>query len=171
MKKLFGTDGIRARAGQSPLDAATLTAVGQAIGLELAGRIIVGQDPRASSPWILERLKEGLEGTNASIVDAGILPTPAIALLTQQTNAAGGVMISASHNSYQDNGIKIFGANGRKLADWEEKRLEERVQGLLPTGGRENPASEVPSGTPKFSGSSWFEKYEALLAARFPNPT
>ena len=169
MKKLFGTDGIRARAGQFPLDAATLPAIGQALGLELGCKIIVGQDPRASSPWILERLKEGLEGTNASIVDAGVLPTPAIALLTQQTDAAGGVMISASHNSYQDNGIKIFGANGRKLADREEERLEERVQDLLPTGGQENRASEVPSVTPKFSASSWLEKYETLLAARFPN--
>ena len=169
LKPLFGTDGIRARAGQSPLDAATLPAVGQAIGLELAGEIIVGQDPRASSPWILERLKEGLDKTNASIVDVGVLPTPAIALLTQQTDAAGGVMISASHNCYQDNGIKIFGPNGRKLADEEEEGLEERVRGLLPTGGPDRPLSEVPSATPRFSASSWLEQYEALLAARFPD--
>ncbi len=169
MNKLFGTDGIRARAGQFPLDAATLPAIGQSIGLELGGEIIVGQDPRDSSPWILERLKEGLDDTGASVVDVGVLPTPAIALLTQQTDATGGVMISASHNSYQDNGIKIFGANGRKLADGEEDRVEERVRALLATGGSESKAPGVESVAPEFSTSSWLERYEAHLAARFPN--
>ncbi len=167
MNKLFGTDGIRARAGQFPLDAATLPAIGRAIGLELGRKIIVGQDPRASSPWILQQLRAGLDGTNASIVDTGVLPTPAIALLTQQSDAAGGVMISASHNSYSDNGIKVFGANGRKLADAEEERLEKRVHSLFPVEAAESPASDVPSAAP--SASPWLEKYQTLLAARFPD--
>ena len=131
MNKLFGTDGIRARVGEFPLDSATVPAIGQAIGMELSGEIVVGQDPRASSPWILENLKKGLFRTEASIINVGIGPTPAIALLTQQTNAAGGIMISASHNAYEDNGIKIFASNGHKLSDDCEERLENRIRNFL----------------------------------------
>src|SRR4051794_15947033 len=95
--RLFGTDGIRTRAGEFPLNTAAILAIGQAIGERLAGRILVGQDTRLSSPWIFDLLKQSIQKTSAHIEDAGVIPTPAIALLTKSGDFAGGIMISASH--------------------------------------------------------------------------
>ena len=82
--KLFGTDGIRARAGEFPLNSNAVVAIGTAVGEKLGGRILVGQDTRMSSPWILGLLKQGVSVTSATIQDAGVIPTPAIALLTKE---------------------------------------------------------------------------------------
>src|SRR5262245_7289791 len=101
--KLFGTDGIRAQAGTFPLNARSIVAIGRAIGEKLGGGILLGQDTRLSSPWIAGLLKQGLEQSSASIHDAGIIPTPAVALLTKADRYSGGVMISASHNPFEDN--------------------------------------------------------------------
>ena len=81
-ERLFGTDGIRARAGEFPLTDAAVSAIGQAIGERLSGRILIGQDTRVSSPWIFEHLKAGIARTTSQIEDAGVIPTPAIALLS-----------------------------------------------------------------------------------------
>src|SRR6185436_1691725 len=105
MKKLFGTDGIRIRAGTFPLNAPTIVAIGRAVGERLRGPVLVGQDTRVSSPWIYELLVSGIRQTASSIEDAGIIPTPAVALLTRQFGYSGGVMISASHNPFADNGL------------------------------------------------------------------
>ena len=110
--KLFGTDGIRAKAGEFPLNAQTLKAIGQAVGEKVAGKILVGQDTRMSSPWIFANLKAGIAGTPSTIEDAGVIPTPGVALLTKNGDYRGGVMISASHNPYDDNGIKVFASDG-----------------------------------------------------------
>src|SRR5262245_44968033 len=115
--KLFGTDGIRALAGQFPLNAPAILAIGRAIGEQLPGELLVGQDTRVSSPWILDLLKRGVAGTRATVHDAGVIPTPSVALLTKTEHFAGGVMISASHNPYEDNGVKVFSADGTKLDD------------------------------------------------------
>ena len=132
--KLFGTDGIRARAGNFPLNACAVRAIGQAIGEKLGGRLLVGYDTRVSSPWILGLLQEGLRRTSAAFEDAGIIPTPAIALLVKSDSYSGGIMISASHNPFEDNGIKVFSAEGTKLNDDAEEEIEQRVFQLLSAG-------------------------------------
>lgn len=129
--RLFGTDGIRAHAGNFPLNAATVVAIGQAIGERLNGRLLVGQDTRISSPWILGLLKDGIRRTPASVDDAGVIPTPGVALLVKTGDYSGGIMISASHNPFEDNGIKVFSADGTKLNDTAETEIEKRVFELL----------------------------------------
>src|SRR5437870_6131786 len=96
--KLFGTDGIRACAGEFPLNSQTIVAIGRAIGEKLGGKIFIGQDTRVSSPWIFKLLHQGVSQTSAAVTDAGVIPTPGIALLTKTLGYSGGVMISASHN-------------------------------------------------------------------------
>ena len=128
---LFGTDGIRARAGEFPLDSQTVVAIGQAVGEKLGGTIVIGQDTRISSPWIFNLLREGISKTGATIEDAGVIPTPAIALLTKEHHYAGGIVISASHNPYEDNGIKVFSSDGTKLKDADEEEIERTVYELL----------------------------------------
>src|SRR5947207_1914579 len=100
MTKLFGTDGIRSRAGEFPLNGVTVVAIGQAIGETLGGVLLLGEDTRVSSPWIRDLLKTGLRRSTASVHDGGVVPTPAVALLTKHDSYSGGVMISASHNPF-----------------------------------------------------------------------
>src|SRR6185503_18954736 len=92
--KLFGTDGIRACAGEFPLNAQTILAIGRAIGEKLGGKVLIGEDTRMSSPWILEHLQRGFSQTPATIQIAGVIPTPAVALLVKWLGYSGGVMIS-----------------------------------------------------------------------------
>jgi phosphoglucosamine mutase len=130
MKKLFGTDGIRAIAGQSPLDASTIYAIGLALAHTLAAktsppRVLLGMDTRESSGWIAATLTAGLGTGGASVESAGVITTPGIAFLTQKHGFAAGVVISASHNPWQDNGIKLFGPDGYKLPDAVELAIEE----------------------------------------------
>jgi phosphoglucosamine mutase len=132
MKKLFGTDGIRAVAGQSPLDARTVYAIGVALAHTLAAttrspRILLGMDTRESSGWIAATLTAGLTGGGASVECAGVITTPAVAFLTHTHSFAAGVVISASHNPWQDNGIKLFGPDGYKLPDAVELAIEEEI--------------------------------------------
>jgi phosphoglucosamine mutase len=166
--KLFGTDGIRARAGEFPLNGKTVAAIGQAIGEKLGGTILVGQDTRVSSPWIMDHLLEGLSRTKAVPEDAGVIPTPAIALLVKENHFAGGIMISASHNPYHDNGIKVFSSNGTKLDDVSEASIEGRVFEIisnLPRG-----IEHVPDRTVSAENSTgWPERYADLLLSHFPN--
>jgi phosphoglucosamine mutase len=132
MKKLFGTDGIRAVAGQSPLDAATIYAIGLALAHTLATtttrpRVLLGMDTRESSGWIAATLTAGLDAGGASVESAGVITTPAIAFLTRAHGFATGIVISASHNPWQDNGIKLFGPDGYKLPDATELAIEEEI--------------------------------------------
>jgi phosphoglucosamine mutase len=132
MKKLFGTDGIRAVAGQPPLDATTVYAIGLALAHTLAAatpspRILLGMDTRESSDWIAATLTAGLTGGGASVESAGVITTPAVAFLTHTHSFAAGVVISASHNPWQDNGIKLFGPDGYKLPDAVELAIEEEI--------------------------------------------
>jgi len=132
MKKLFGTDGIRAVAGQPPLDASTIYAIGLALAHTLAvktlsPRVLLGMDTRESSDWIAATLAAGLADGGASVENAGVITTPAIAFLTYTHRFAAGVVISASHNPWQDNGIKLFGPDGYKLPDAVELAIEEEI--------------------------------------------
>jgi len=167
--KLFGTDGIRTRAGSFPLNSPSIVAIGQAIGEELRGRILVGEDTRTSSPWILRLLTQGIDRSGTSKAEsAGVIPTPAVALLTRSQCFAGGVMISASHNPFEDNGIKVFSQDGTKLTDEVEERLERRIIELLPAGA-ESVEDAVPDSDLSGQTTSWLKRYEELLLAHFPN--
>jgi phosphoglucosamine mutase len=168
--KLFGTDGIRACAGEFPLNANAIVAIGRAIGERLGGKILIGQDTRMSSPWIFEHLEKGVSRTPATLHSAGVVPTPAVALLVKQLAYSGGVMISASHNPYQDNGIKVFGPDGAKLNDSGEAQLEKRIFELLGSSmgvqGRDPvPAREVTAANDTRTG----ERYQEILLSLFPN--
>jgi phosphoglucosamine mutase len=131
-RKLFGTDGIRAVAGIAPLDPTTIYAAGIALGHSLPRiaaepRVIIGRDTRESSPWIAAMLAAGLRHTGAVVESAGVVPTPAVAFLARKHGFAAAVEISASHNPWRDNGIKIFGADGFKLPDAVELAMEDEI--------------------------------------------
>ena len=131
-RRLFGTDGIRAVAGEYPLDANTIFAVGLALGhsmrkMAAEPKVILGRDTRESGPWIAATLAAGLRETGASVESAGVVPTPAVAFLARTHGFQAGVVISATHNPWQDNGIKLFGADGYKLADAVELAMEDEI--------------------------------------------
>jgi phosphoglucosamine mutase len=140
MTKLFGTDGIRGEAGKFPLDAQTVRAVGRSLAGHLAKRkdgaprLVIGRDTRESGPWIEDALVAGAREYGAQIHSAGIITTPGIAFLARTLPADAGVVISASHNAYQDNGIKVFEPSGRKLDDAMERLIENDVAANQPNG-------------------------------------
>ncbi len=132
MRKLFGTDGIRAVAGEAPLDARTIHAVGLALSHTIsrhgaAPRVLLGMDTRESSEWISETIAHGLRAGGAVVESAGVITTPGIAFLARTHSFAAGIVISASHNPWQDNGIKIFGGDGYKLPDEQELEIEQEI--------------------------------------------
>jgi len=131
-RKLFGTDGIRAVAGEVPLDPTTIYSVGLALAHSLRKfsprpKVLLGRDTRESGPWIAATLAEGLRQAGAIAESAGIVTTPAVAFLARAHGFHAGVVISASHNPWQDNGIKLFGADGFKLPDAVELAMEEEI--------------------------------------------
>src|SRR3989440_1605864 len=121
-RRLFGTDGIRGVAGEFPLDGATVFAIGRALGHHLSRgkrrpRVVIGQDTRESSAWIADAVAAGLASWTAEISSAGVITTPGIAFLARELGFDAGVVISASHNPWTDNGIKVIGGDGYKLYD------------------------------------------------------
>lgn len=143
-RQLFGTDGIRGVAGVPPLDAATVHAFGLALGEWAmataaahglaAARVVIGVDTRESGPWLADSVASGLEAQGVNPVFAGLTTTPGVAHLTRSMDFVAGVMISASHNPYQDNGLKAFDHSGFKLPDSTEIELERRIFALLNGG-------------------------------------
>jgi phosphoglucosamine mutase len=132
MAKLFGTDGIRGEANRYPMDAGMALKTGQALTHLLRQnqskpKIILGRDTRISGPMLESALAAGIACMGGDAILADVLPTPGIAFITQNAQAQAGVVISASHNPYQDNGIKIFSGNGYKLSDAQEELLEELI--------------------------------------------
>ena len=129
MKKLFGTDGIRSVAGKYPLDAPTVHAIGLALAHHLGSspRVLLGMDTRESGPAIAAQLTAGLTQGGATVESAGVITTPAIAHLTHTHGFAAGIVISASHNPWEDNGIKVFGSDGYKLPDATELAIEDEI--------------------------------------------
>jgi phosphoglucosamine mutase len=130
-RRLFGTDGIRGVAGEPPLDVRTIFATGLAIGHSLRGiaeaKVILGRDTRESSAWIAATIAAGLRETGVRVESAGVVPTPAVAFLARNRGFDAGVVISASHNPWRDNGIKLFGGDGFKLPDALEASIEDEI--------------------------------------------
>ena len=131
-RQLFGTDGIRAVAGEPPLDPTTIYAVGLALAHTIRKSadhpaVLLGRDTRESSPWIAATLAAGLRAAGTRVESAGIVPTPAVAFLARTHGFQAGVVISASHNPWRDNGIKLFGPDGFKLPDAVELAMEEEI--------------------------------------------
>ena len=172
MKKLFGTDGIRAVAGQSPLDPRTVYAVGVALARTLDGavkspRILLGMDTRESSFAIVGTLTAGLLHGGARVENAGVMTTPAIAHLAHTHRFAAGVVISASHNPWQDNGIKLFGPDGFKLPDATELTIETEIFKQLRESESTGSAPEtwVLTGTPAVNEADRAEYIRFLRSA------
>ncbi|MEO8070980.1 MAG: phosphoglucosamine mutase [Acidobacteriota bacterium] len=128
-QKLFGTDGVRGVAGVWPLDPPTVARLGaaivRAVPLGRATKMIVGRDTRESGEWIERELARGVVSAGATITSAGVVPTPAVAYLAGALDFDLGVVISASHNPYADNGIKVFSGRGEKFGEAEEQRVED----------------------------------------------
>jgi len=134
MGKLFGTDGIRGEANRYPMDATTAFAVGQAVTHVLkkehhTTRVIIGKDTRLSGYMLESALESGVTSMGGVPYLVGVLPTPGIAFITESMRADAGVVISASHNPYQDNGIKVFSGAGFKLSDEQEATIEDLMLG------------------------------------------
>jgi len=131
-KELFGTDGIRGEPGKAPLDDATLYATGRALGGYLAlqhpaARVLIGMDTRESGPHIAALLAAGLRAAGTSTAFAGVITTPGVACLVRQKGFQAGVVISASHNPFHDNGVKLFSSAGMKFPDSVEELLEQDI--------------------------------------------
>src|SRR5579871_677342 len=136
-KKLFGTDGIRGIPGQYPLTDTILDRVGFALGHFIQGeplassqnsaRVLIGRDTRESGPHIAERIARGLAATGVNAVSADVIPTPGVAWLVNREAFAAGVVISASHNPYHDNGVKLISSSGMKFPDAVEAELEKII--------------------------------------------
>ena len=129
MGQLFGTDGVRGKAGHYPLDPLTIQRLGAALARALGGgtpgaRFLSGRDTRESGPWIERALAEGIRSEGGVLVSAGVIPTPAIAFLTPRMGYTAGVVISASHNPFEDNGIKVFSGSGAKFTETLEDEVE-----------------------------------------------
>jgi phosphoglucosamine mutase len=125
--RLFGTDGVRGRAGEYPLDPPTVRRLGAALVRGLgreAPHLLIGRDTRESGSWIEAELAHGAAGEGATATSVGIVPTPAVAYLTRRGSYDAGVVISASHNPYEDNGIKVFSGEGEKFTERVERKVE-----------------------------------------------
>ena len=167
MRKLFGTDGIRAVAGEAPLDQRTVFAVGVALAHHIgkAGeqpRVVLGMDTRESSPWIAATITAGLRQGGAAVESAGVITTPAIAYLTRAHGFGAGIVISASHNPWEDNGIKVFGPDGYKLPDATELLIEDEIFAQLAANHADAAHDEAP---PAVEEADRAEYVRSLLAA------
>ncbi len=132
MERLFGTDGIRAIAGEFPLDFFTVHSLGKSLisllqELRLEPRVVIGRDTRESGEWLEAALYQGIAETKGQALSAGVIPTSAVSFLTRKHSFSAGIVISASHNPYQDNGIKIFSSQGTKIPDAWERKLEKAI--------------------------------------------
>jgi phosphoglucosamine mutase len=140
IRQLFGTDGIRGMAGEFPLTAESTYLIGRALGHDLmrgarAAQAVMGQDTRESSGWIADRVAAGLAAVGVEMHSAGVITTPGVAYLARSRGFAAGVVISASHNPWTDNGIKVFSGDGFKLTDARELAIEKEIFALLDRPG------------------------------------
>jgi phosphoglucosamine mutase len=131
-ERLFGTDGVRGRAGSPPLDARTVRRLGAALVRALprasdTHRLLIGRDTRESGEWIGRELAHGARGAGGAVTGAGVISTPAVAFLTRENRYDAGVVISASHNPFEDNGIKVFSGAGEKFTERLEQEIEQEV--------------------------------------------
>jgi phosphoglucosamine mutase len=164
--RLFGTDGVRGVAGRYPLDRATIQRLGAALvralpdGTTAAARLLIGRDTRESGEWIESALAHGASGAGATVTSVGVVPTPAVAYLTRTAGYDAGVVISASHNPFEDNGIKVFSGRGEKFTE----RVEREVEAIVA-----DPSWRVVDGEPApVPGADLLEAYLEHLRGVFP---
>ena len=159
MRTLFGTDGIRGKASQYPLDSATMYALGEALAHRLEKKhVIMGMDTRESGPEIARALSAGIVAGGGKATYIGVIPTPGVAYLCRTSDAEAGISISASHNPFDDNGVKIFGHDGMKIPDANEEQIEDEMRAIR----RENvsiPKIELRD------DAKLIEKYEHFLVS------
>jgi phosphoglucosamine mutase len=169
-RQLFGTDGIRGVAGEFPLTRDSVYWIGRALGHDLLRlnakpRVVIGQDTRVSSCWIADRFLQGLTSVGVETRSAGVITTPGVAFLARSQGFNAGVVISASHNPWTDNGIKIFSGDGYKLPDAHELAIEKEIFSLL----QDASAVPAPDSTPVVSSlpgeESLRQAYVGALAA------
>ena len=161
---LFGTDGIRGTAGTFPLDAETVRRVGAALVKALphnGAKLLIGRDTRESGVWIERELAHGARLAGATVHSIGVGPTPAVAYLTGSLDFDAGVVISASHNPYQDNGIKVFSGAGVKYGG----QFENHIEALVADSAWELPAGEAP----EVSHADHLRKYLEHARSVLPN--
>ena len=161
MRNLFGTDGIRGRAHEYPLDVATMFALGEALAHRLRSgdskpRILLGMDTRESGPEIARALSAGTAAGGGEALLIGVIPTPGVAYLCRTTDASAGISISASHNPFTDNGVKIFGHDGMKLPDAVEEQIEDELRAIR------RDSVTIPD-TPLGESNELMESYERFL--------
>ena len=151
-RQLFGTDGIRGVAGEFPLTRESTYLIGRALGHDLIrgnakARVVIGQDTRESSRWIADRVWQGLASVGVEVRSAGVITTPGVAYLARSQRFDAGVVISASHNPWTDNGIKVFSGDGYKLPDAHELAIEKEIFTLL----QDSQARPQPDSIPPLS--------------------
>jgi phosphoglucosamine mutase len=171
MAKLFGTDGVRGKAGEYPLDAPTIRRLGAALVRALRHgdspldarplKFLAGRDTRESGSWIERELAHGIQSQGASLTSAGIIPTPAIAYLTPRMGFTAGVVISASHNPFADNGIKVFSGAGEKFTE----ALERQVEAIIADPSWQVPTRDLPT----IDQSDYRAQYVAHLKGVLPD--
>jgi phosphoglucosamine mutase len=167
MSPLFGTDGVRGTAGEYPLDRDTVTRLGGALVRALAPdgrapRLLMGRDTRESSSWIERALARGAGAQGARLTSAGVIPTPAVSYLTTTLGFDAGLVISASHNPFEDNGVKVFSTAGEKLPDEVEQAIEAMV------ADRSWPTPELAE--VDLAEADLSDRYLAHLRASLPHP-
>jgi len=156
-RQLFGTDGIRGVAGEFPLTRDSVYWIGRALGHDLLrdhakARVVIGQDTRVSSQWIADRFQQGLGSVGVETRSAGVITTPGVAFLARSQGFDAGVVISASHNPWTDNGIKIFAGDGYKLPDARELAIEKEIFALLQGGATAPDSTSAISSLPGEEG-------------------
>jgi phosphoglucosamine mutase len=169
MKRLFGTDGVRGKAGVYPLDHETVARLGAALVRAMRPstgarslRFIIGRDTRESGDWIERELARGVHAEGAAITTAGVIPTPATAYITRALGFDAGLVISASHNPFEDNGIKVFSGRGEKFTD----ALEQHVESIIA-----DTSWQVPGGgLPPVDRTDVIDAYVAHTRQAFPDP-
>ncbi len=163
----FGTDGIRGKSNEFPFDDKTLILIGYVFAKNLAKKsnsVLIGRDTRLSGKRILKSLQKGINAAGVKVVDLGIIPTAAVSYLLKHNNYAGGIVISASHNPYTDNGIKFFNSKGLKLADSVENKLEKELSKYI------NEKKEITfnNNIKNISGKNLIRQYENFLISLLP---
>ncbi len=164
-RPLFGTDGVRGTAGTYPLDHTTVRRIGAALVRALpagSARVLIGRDTRESGLWLERELAHGARACGAEVVSAGVIPTPGVAYLTRSSDFTAGVVISASHNPFEDNGIKVFSGGGEKFSEELERHVESIVA---------DPSWEVPPGeADAVPGEALVDRYIAHVREALPDP-
>ena len=169
MKKLFGTDGVRGPAGEFPLDEKTVFTIGRSLARQFRAQLgrdpqfVTGRDTRESGSWIEEAFHAGAHAENAVCKSAGVITTPGVAYLTREFDFDAGIVISASHNSFEDNGIKIFSPTGKKIDETTERFIEKDIF--------DNPGDAIEIHSPDevdvSRAAEFQEKYLDYLASQF----